>query len=121
MAQDRLPAWRATSAEEVASSYREHARLTRWIAEHAPHDVTPQSADSRARRHLETWVACHQDEIEGWSALDRGLRRHEYRLGQAAGYSQPEHVISVLGRLPERIARVERWQSAARRDRGLPG
>ena len=113
MARDRLPAWRATSAEDVASSYREYARLGRWIAEHAPADVSWQSADSYAQRHLEAWVARHQDEIERWSCIDQRLRGHEYRLGQAAGYTQPEYVTAVLGALPERIAGVERWQSAA--------
>ena len=58
------------------------------------------------------WVA-HQAEIERWSQLDRDLRRHEYRLGQAAAYSQPDHTAAVLGPLPERITGVERWQSAA--------
>ena len=58
------------------------------------------------------WVV-HQAEIERWSRLDRDLRRHEYRLGQAAAYSQPEHTRAVLGPLPERISGVERWQSAA--------
>jgi len=113
MARDRLPTWRATSAEDVASSYRECARLGRWIAEHAPADDSRQCADAHAQRHLQAWVARHQGEIERWSCLDRGLRRHEYRLGQAAGYTEPEHVTAVLGPLPERIARVERWQSAA--------
>ncbi len=51
--------------------------------------------------------------MERWSCIDQRLRRHEYRLGQAAGYTQPGHVTAVLGPLPERIARVERWQSAA--------
>ncbi|HVA07261.1 MAG TPA: hypothetical protein VNG12_11030, partial [Acidimicrobiales bacterium] len=52
-------------------------------------------------------------EIETWSRLDRDLRRHEYRLGQAAAYSQPDHTTEVLGPLPERITGVEHWQSAA--------
>ena len=58
------------------------------------------------------WVR-HQAEIERWSQLDRDLRRHEYRLGQAAAYSRPDHTAAVLGPLPERISGVERWQSAA--------
>ena len=58
------------------------------------------------------WVR-HQAEIERWSQLDRDLRRHEYRLGQAAAYSHPDHTAAVLGPLPERITGVERWQSAA--------
>ena len=55
----------------------------------------------------------HRTEIETWSRLDQDLRRHEYRLGQAAAYSQPDHTTAVLGPLPERITGVERWQSAA--------
>jgi len=41
------------------------------------------------------------------------VRRYEYRLGQAASYTQPEHVTALLGPLPERVGHVERWQSAA--------
>jgi hypothetical protein len=52
-------------------------------------------------------------EIETWSRLDQDLRRHQYRLGQAAAYSQPDHTTAALGPLPERIAGVEQWQSAA--------
>jgi hypothetical protein len=43
----------------------------------------------------------------------RDVRRYEYRLGQAASYTQPEHVTALLGPLPERVGHVERWQSAA--------
>jgi conjugative relaxase-like TrwC/TraI family protein len=111
MARDRLPAWRATAAEDVASTYQEHARLGQWIAEQT--DVSRPSAEIHRRRHLEAWVVRHHDEIERWSALDQRLRSHEYRLGQAAGYAKPEYVTAVLGPLPECIARVERWQSAA--------
>ena len=57
--------------------------------------------------------ASHHDEIERWSQLERVLRRHEYRLGQAAAYTQPEHTVAALGPLPERMSSVERWHSAA--------
>lgn len=136
MARDRLPSWPSVSADDFASAYREHARLGRWIADHAPADVARQLAgaspgldrsgaegarpgagdeltDIAAQRRHDTWVARHQGEIERWSQLDRSLRRHEYRLGQAAAYSRPEHIAAVLGPLPERITGVERWQSAA--------
>ena len=138
MARDRLPTWPAVSADDFASAYREQASLGRWIADHAPADVARQLADAylrrldalsgehartraeadvrtlaAAQRRRDAWVGNHQAEIERWSQLDRGLRRHEYRLGQAAAYSRPDHTAAVLGPLPERISRVERWQCAA--------
>jgi conjugative relaxase-like TrwC/TraI family protein len=138
MARDRLPVWSALSQNELDAAYREHTTLGRWIADHAPADVTRQLADAyirtvddagvghadsqsqddvkelvAAQRQRELWVATHRTEIATWSQLDQELRRHEYRLGQAAGYSQPDHTIDVLGPLPERVTEVERWQSAA--------
>ena len=138
MARDRLPTWPSVSPDDFASTYREHASLGQWIADHAPPDVAHQVAgadleglegsdakhawtgsggvvinSAAAQRRRDAWVCRHQGEIERWSQLDRTLRRHEYRLGQAAAYSQPEHTTSVLGPLPERISGVERWQSAA--------
>ena len=61
----------------------------------------------------------HRDEITTWSRLDRDVRRYEYRLGQAASYTQPEHVTALLGPLPERIGHVERWQTRGRSHRGV--
>jgi hypothetical protein len=138
MARDRLPAWPSLSADDFASAYREHANLGRWIVEHAPVDVVRQLGEVSlghpdtlnaeharagaegdvtnlvaAQRRRNAWVGRHQAEIARWSWLERGLRRHEYRLGQAAAYSHPDHTAAVLGPLPERIAGVERWQSAA--------
>ena len=138
MARDRLPTWSALSQNELDAAYREHATLGRWIAEHTPADVTRQLADAYIRtvddagvghagsqaqddvkelvavqRQREAWVAAHRTEIATWSQLDQDLRRHEYRLGQATGYSQPDHTMKALGPLPERITEVERWQSAA--------
>ena len=129
MARDRLPTWPTVSPDDFASAYREHASLGQWIADHAPVDSfsghLEGSGAERARAGAEddvtnlitaqrrdAWVDAHQAEIERWSQLDRDLSRHEYRLGQAAAYSQPEHT-GVLGPLPERISGVERWQSAA--------
>jgi hypothetical protein len=66
-----------------------------------------------AQRRREAWVTAHRTEIETWSRLDRDLRRHQYRLGQAAAYSQPDYTTAVLGPLPERITGVEQWQSTA--------
>ena len=124
--------------EDLDAAFREHATLGQWIAEHAPADVTRQLADAylrpldtssaeqsqpgadddvktllAAQRRREAWVGRHATEIETWSRLDQDLRRHEYRLGQAAAYSQPDHTTAVLGPLPERITGVEQWQSAA--------
>ena len=120
MARDRLPAWPSLSADDFASAYREHANLGRWIVEHAPVDVVRQLGevslerpDTSSAEQRDAWLGRHQAEIERWSQLERGLRRHEYRLGQAAAYSRPDHTTALLGPLPERIAGVERWQSAA--------
>jgi conjugative relaxase-like TrwC/TraI family protein len=129
MARDRLPTWPSVSPTDFASAYSEHARLGQWIADHAPIDSLPgrpegsgaeqaragaedDVANLIAAQRRDAWVDAHQAEIERWSQLDRDLSRHEYRLGQAAAYSQPEHT-AVLGPLPERISGVERWQSAA--------
>ena len=68
---------------------------------------------SPEQRRRDEWVASHRDEITTWSRLERDVRRYEYRLGQAASYTQPEHVTALLGPLPERVGHVERWQSAA--------
>ena len=35
MARDRVPTWPPVAADDVASAYREHASLGRWIADHA--------------------------------------------------------------------------------------
>jgi hypothetical protein len=108
------------------------------MAENAPADVTRQLADAylrtvddagvghsdpqvqtdvkellAAQREREAWVAAHGKEIATWSQLDQDIQRYEYRLGQAASFSQPEYVTETLGPLPDRIAEVERWQSAA--------
>ena len=58
-------------------------------------------------------MASHRNEITAWSRLESDVRRYEYRVDQAAGYTQPEHVTALLGPLPERVGPVERWQSAA--------
>ena len=138
MARDRLPAWPHVSADEFASAYREHANLGRWIADHAPPDVSHQLAGAylrrldassgehhrteaeedvttlaTAQRRRDGWARGHRAEIERWSQLDRDIRRHEYRLGQATAYNRPDYTAAVLGPLPERISAVERWQSAA--------
>ena len=138
MARDLTPTWPTMTSECLDAAFREHATLGQWIADHALADVTRQLADAylrppdtssaeqsrpeadddvktllAAQRRREAWIGRHATEIETWSRLDRDLRRHEYRLGQAAGYSQPDHTRAALGPLPESVTGVERWQSAA--------
>ncbi len=135
MAQERLPTWPTASPDAIATASREHASLGQWLTEHAPADVTEQLAaaserDYQARlsggeaggdrsalvaqqRQRDEWVSAHANEIRAWTRLDGDLARHEYRLGQAAAYSPPGHTAAVLGPLPERISRAERWQCAA--------
>lgn len=136
MARERLPTWPSVSVEEFAAAYREHASVGKWIADHAPPDFDRRLADSSLRhldgpehfgfrahgevtnldatqrRHV-AWAGRHQAEIGQWTQLEQDLRRHEYRLGQAAAYSQPEYTVATLGPLPERISGAERWQFAA--------
>ena len=138
MAQDRLPIWPATSPDELAATYHRHATMARWLCDQAPLDVTDELAAASDRAHYarvagqdtrsaladvsalvaeqrrrNDWVASHRDEITTWYQLERDVRHYEYRLGQAASYTQPEHVSSLLGPLPERVRHVERWQCAA--------
>ena len=138
MAQDHLPQWSAPPSDDLAATYVQHATLARWLCDHAPPDVTAalaaasdrahharvvdrdtQSAEADVsalvarQRHRDEWVASHRDEITTWFRLERDVRRYEYRLGQAAGFTQPEHISSLLGPLPERVGHVERWQRAA--------
>jgi conjugative relaxase-like TrwC/TraI family protein len=140
MAQDRLPSWTSLSPDDLDATYRQHTTLGRWLTDHAPADITDQLAAAydrtyepdvwpadgsphevladlstlaAAQRRRNEWIVRHQDEITTWSQLDRAVRRNEYRLGQAAAYSRPEHVTALLGSLPERITEVERWQTAA--------
>ena len=138
MARDHLPEWPAPSSHDLAAPYRQHATLARWLCDHAPPDVTDELAAASDRAHharvagrdtrsaladvsvlaavqrrRDEWVASHRDEITTWFRLERDVRRYEYRLGQAASYTQPEHVTSLLGPLPERVGPVEKWQSAA--------
>jgi conjugative relaxase-like TrwC/TraI family protein len=138
MARDRLPTWPTVAQAELDAAYREHATLSQWMDENAPADVTRQLADAYLRtvddagvghsdpqaqadvkellasqREREAWVAAHRTEIATWSQLGQDLQRYEYRLGQAAGFSQPKYTTTTLGPLPDRITEVERWQSAA--------
>jgi hypothetical protein len=138
MARDHLPSWPAISPDDLDNVYRQHTDLGRWLAKHAPADVTEQLAESwnrdyaartagrevqadredlaslaQTQRQRNDWVARHQHEITTWSQLDGTIRRYEYRLGQAAAFARPEHVTNLLGPLPERVTETERWQVAA--------
>ena len=138
MAKDRLPSWPAISPDDLDATYCQHATLGRWLTDHAPVDMTDELADAHrrdlaartagredraaredlaalagAQRERNAWVTHHQDEIATWSQLEGAIRRYEYRLGQAAIYARPEHLLNVLGPLPDRITDTERWQVAA--------
>jgi conjugative relaxase-like TrwC/TraI family protein len=138
MAQDQLPEWPALSPDDLAATYDQHATLARWLSHNAPEDITDELAAASDRAHSarvagqdaksagadlaalvaqqrlrDEWVASHRDEITAWARLESDLRRYEYRLGQAASYTQPEHVTGLLGPLPEHVGRVEKWQTAA--------
>jgi hypothetical protein len=140
MASDNLPQVPTiVSPEEVDGIYRQHGALSDSLVVHAPLDVSDQLANVhwaqvearldgrpadpqlkvevtglRAAKHQrDAWVADHRDEIRTWSRLDAALRRHEYRLGQAASYGRPEHLTALLGPLPTRTTRTEQWQFAA--------
>jgi hypothetical protein len=138
MAQDNLPKWSAPSADDLAAIYHHHATMARRLCAEMPPDVTDELAAASDRAHharaagrdagkaeadvsalvarqlrRDEWVAANRDEITTWYRLERDVRRYEYRLGQAAGYTQPEHVTAFLGPLPERVGHVERWHSAA--------
>jgi conjugative relaxase-like TrwC/TraI family protein len=138
MAQDHLPQWSAPSPADLDATYRHHATMAQWLCDQAPPDVTDALAAASDKAHSarvagrdtrsaeadvsvlvaeqrcrDEWVASHRGEITAWSRLETDVRRYEYRLGQAASYTQPEHVMGLLGPLPERVGHVERWQSAA--------
>jgi hypothetical protein len=138
MAQDHVPQWPAPSPDDLVATYDQHAILARWLCDQAAPDVTDALAAASDRAHharvagrdaqsakadvsalvarqrrRDEWIAVHRDEITAWCRLDGDVRRYEYRLGQAASYTQPEHVTSLLGPLPERVGPVEKWQSAA--------
>jgi hypothetical protein len=138
MARDHLPSWPAVPPDDLDATYRQHADLGRWLIEHAPADQTDQLAESwnrdyealpadrevqadrqdlasfaRAQRQRNDWVVNHRDEITTWSQLEGTIRRHEYRLGQVAAFTRPEHVTDLLGPPPERVTETERWQVAA--------
>jgi hypothetical protein len=117
----------------MAATYHQHAALGRWITEHAPMDLTdqlaelcdrasrlpdgedglpaPEAEESLLERHRQRslWLADHHGEISTWSEI----QRYEYRLGQIASFTQPDHISALLGRLPDRIDQVRQWQSSA--------
>ena len=138
MARDHLPSRPSVPTDDLDNVYRQHADLGRWLVEQAPVDVTDQLAEAwfrdyaaraagreaqadrevraslvKAQRQRNDWVVRHQHEITTWSQLGGTIRRYEYRLGQAAAFSRPEHVTNLLGPLPQRISEAERWQAAA--------
>lgn len=146
MATDHLPIWTPLDLGDLESSYRRHGTVSRWLIAYAPVDVTDQLAIAFDRVHRpveETpgsvelkvevelaalagdqqrhnrWLPANLVEITTWSELEAALHRHAYRLGQAAAYSQPDHVTALLGPLPERIHRGGALASSSRGSRGL--
>ena len=138
MAVDQMPDTTVPVPDGLLTTYHEHAALGAWLEDHAPADVTDQLAaamvrDQRARatghnqaesaqelarmaaaqRARNLWVDRHQEEISRWSQMEGALRRYEYRLGRAATYTSPRHVTDLLAPLPDRLAAIERWQTAA--------
>ena len=145
MARDRLPSWPTLSQTDLDAAYREHAALGQWMAEHAPADVTRQLADAylrtvddvgvghsdpqaqdhvkellAAQRQREAWVTAHRTEIATWSQLDQDIQRYEYRLGQAASFSQPDHTTASLGPAARAHHRGRAVAVSGRGHRGLP-
>ena len=119
-----LPALRpdSTSPDEIVATYRRHATLAQWLCDQAPPDVTDALTAASVRAHSariagrntrsaeadlsalvdeqrrrDDWVSSHRDEITAWTRLESDVRFYEYRLGQAASYTQPEHVMALIG------------------------
>ncbi len=139
MARDSLANWTTIDADRLAAAYTRLDQLGHDLTSQAPHDFGP-SLDRQHRRELiaeyegravdprdqnwtqvlewaqgyrEEWLSEHRQEILEWTRLDDAVRRHEYRLGQAAAYSRPEHVTRLLGPVPTSLTDTERWQAAA--------
>jgi hypothetical protein len=139
MARDNLANWPTIDADRLAAAYARLDQLGHDLTSQAPHDFGP-SLDRQHRRELiadyegravdprdqnwtqvlewgqgyrKEWLSEHRQEILEWTRLDDALRRNEYRLGQAAAYSRPEHVTSLLGPVPTSLTDTERWQTAA--------
>jgi conjugative relaxase-like TrwC/TraI family protein len=139
MARDNLANWPTIDPDQLAAAYARLDKLRHDLTSQAPHDFGP-SLDKQHRRALiaeyegravdprdqnwtrvlesvqgyrKEWLSEHRQKILEWTRLDDALRRHEYRLGQAAAYSRPEHVTSLLGPVPTSLTDTERWQTAA--------
>jgi hypothetical protein len=139
MARDNLPSWPTIDPDQLDAAYRQFDQLGRELTTTAPIGVLQELLEHRrleheaeraarvvdAEVHKETaslailhsyrqvWITEHREDFNNWARLDDALRRHEYRLGQAAAYSRPEHVTSLLGPVPTSLTDTERWQTAA--------
>ncbi len=139
MARDNLPSWPTIDPGQLDATYRQFDQLGRELTTTAPIGVLQELLEHRrleheaeragrvvdaevrketgqlARLHAyrEAWITEHRGDFNTWARLDDALRRHEYRLGQAAAYSRPEHVTSLLGPVPTSLTDTERWQTAA--------
>jgi hypothetical protein len=138
MARDNLPTWPAIDPDQLDAAYRRFNELSNELARKAPVDVLQELVEqynlewgavkegrkvdpevhqeteflASVQRRRREWIADHKEDILTWTRLDDALRRHEYRLGQAAAYSRPQHVTSLLGPVPTSITEAERWQTA---------
>jgi hypothetical protein len=139
MARDNLASWPTIDPDQLDAAYRQFDQLCRELTTTAPIGVLQELVEHRrleqeAERagrvvdtevHKETgqlallhayrqaWITEHREDFNTWARLDDALRRHEYRLGQAAAYSRPEHVTRLLGPVPTSLTETERWQTAA--------
>ncbi len=142
MARDHLPRRGPPSLPTTSPPpTTQHADLGRWLDDHAPADVTDQLAaaswnrDQRSPGRRPGVRGADREDLADTGGspaasqrlgrpppgrdhhagrrLEGTIRRYEYRLGQAATYTCPEHVTDLLGPLPERVTEAERWQAAA--------
>jgi conjugative relaxase-like TrwC/TraI family protein len=138
MARDNLPSWPTIDPDQLDAAYRQFDQLGRALTTTAPigvlqelleHRRLEQEAEQAGRvdgevrketgqlallhAYRQVWITEHREDFNTWARLDDALRRHEYRLGQAAAYSRPEHVTSLLGPVPTSPTDTERWQTAA--------
>jgi conjugative relaxase-like TrwC/TraI family protein len=139
MARDNLPSWPTIDPDQLDAAYRQFDKLGHQLVSQAPTSIVHEwieqlrvereaeregrVVDAEVRKETErlallhacreSWITEHRGDINTLARLDDALRRHEYRLGQAATYGGPEHVTSLLGPVPTSLTETERWQTAA--------
>ena len=139
MARDNLASWPTIDPDQLDAAYRQFDQLGHDLVSQAPTSILQEwleqlrlereaeqagrVIDAEVRKkterlallhaHRQWWITEHREDVNTWARLDDALRRHEYRLGQAAAYSRPEHVTNLLGPVPTSLTDTERWQTAA--------